>query len=119
MLLSQKKELNNAICSNMDGPRDYHTKWNKSDWKTNIICYHLYVESLKRDKNELICRTEMDSTDFENKLMVPKGDGRRDGLGVWDWHKVEECTATWNYNSDKPDQKKIIKLIWKCIIWPD
>ena len=21
-----KKELNNAICSNMDGPRDYHTK---------------------------------------------------------------------------------------------
>ena len=21
-----KKEQNNAICSNMDGPRDYHTK---------------------------------------------------------------------------------------------
>ena len=21
-----KKELNNATCSNMDGPRDYHTK---------------------------------------------------------------------------------------------
>ena len=21
-----KKELNNAICSNMDGPRDYHTE---------------------------------------------------------------------------------------------
>ena len=26
-----KKEWNNAICSNMDGPRDYHTKWSKSD----------------------------------------------------------------------------------------
>ena len=26
-----KKEWNNAICHNMDGPRDYHTKWNKSD----------------------------------------------------------------------------------------
>ena len=23
-------EWNNAICSNMDGPRDYHTKWSLS-----------------------------------------------------------------------------------------
>ena len=26
-----KKEWNNVICSNMDGPRDYHTKWSNSD----------------------------------------------------------------------------------------
>ena len=26
LLLSCKKELNNVICSNMDGPRDYHIK---------------------------------------------------------------------------------------------
>ena len=26
ILLSHKKEQNNAICSNMEGPRDYHTK---------------------------------------------------------------------------------------------
>ena len=26
ILLSHKKEQNHAICSNMDGPRDYHTK---------------------------------------------------------------------------------------------
>ena len=26
ILLSHKKEQNNAICSNVDGPRDYHTK---------------------------------------------------------------------------------------------
>ena len=26
ILLSHKKELNNVICSNMDGPRDYHVK---------------------------------------------------------------------------------------------
>ena len=25
------KKWNNAICSNMDGPRDYHTKWSKSE----------------------------------------------------------------------------------------
>ena len=29
ILLSHKKEWNNAICNNMDGPRDYHTKWSK------------------------------------------------------------------------------------------
>ena len=26
ILLRHKKEQNNAICRNMDGPRDYHTK---------------------------------------------------------------------------------------------
>ena len=31
ILLIHKKEQNNAICSNMDGPEDYHTKWSKSD----------------------------------------------------------------------------------------
>ena len=30
-LLSHKKEKNNAICSNMDGPRDYHATWSKSE----------------------------------------------------------------------------------------
>ena len=31
ILFSHKKEWNNAICSNMDGPKDYHTKWSKSE----------------------------------------------------------------------------------------
>ena len=31
ILLRHKNEGNNAICSNMDGPRDYHTNWNKQD----------------------------------------------------------------------------------------
>ena len=30
ILLCHKKERNNAICSNMEGPRNYHTKWSKS-----------------------------------------------------------------------------------------
>ena len=40
-----KKEWNNAICSNMDGPRDDHTKWSKSDKDKYIIWYHLYVKT--------------------------------------------------------------------------
>ena len=31
ILLSLKKEWNNNAISNMDGPRDYHTKWSKPD----------------------------------------------------------------------------------------
>ena len=31
ILLSHKKEWNNAFCSNMVGPRDYHIKWGKPD----------------------------------------------------------------------------------------
>ena len=31
ILLSHGRELNNAICSHMDGPRDYHTKCSKSE----------------------------------------------------------------------------------------
>ena len=31
ILFSHKKEWNNDICSNMDGPRDYYTKWSKSE----------------------------------------------------------------------------------------
>ena len=46
-----KKELSNTICSNTNGPRNYHTKW--SEAKTDIW-YHLYVESKKKDRNELV-----------------------------------------------------------------
>ena len=31
ILLSHEKEQNNAICSNTDATRDYHTNWNKSE----------------------------------------------------------------------------------------
>ena len=52
---------------------------------TNILGYHLYVESKKNYTNELIYKTETDS-DIENKFMVNKGEGGRDKLGVRDYH---------------------------------
>ena len=36
ILFSHKQEWNNAICSYMDGPRDDHTKWNKSERERQI-----------------------------------------------------------------------------------
>ena len=55
-----KKEWNNAVCSNMDGPRDYYTKWSKSDRERQISCI-TYVWNLKNDTNELTYKTEIDS----------------------------------------------------------
>ena len=68
MLLSLKKEWNNIIFSNMDRPKNYYTKWSKTEkdkyhmisligGKSNkFICI-----TLKSDTNELIHKTDMDS----------------------------------------------------------
>ena len=45
ILLSHYKERNNAICSDIDEPRDCYTEWNQR--KTNTRRYHLYVEYKK------------------------------------------------------------------------
>ena len=43
ILLSHKNAWNHTICSNMDEPRDYHTKWSKSD-KDKYYMNYFYVE---------------------------------------------------------------------------
>ena len=47
ILLSHKKEWNIAICSNMDRPRDYHTKWSKPDRERQISHDIVYMCNLK------------------------------------------------------------------------
>ena len=41
-----KETSKRKICSNVDGSRDYNTKW--SQRKTNITWYYLYVKSKKQ-----------------------------------------------------------------------
>ena len=55
-----KKEWTNAICSNMDRPRDYHTKWSESEKERQIPYDITYMWNLKYDTNELICEREID-----------------------------------------------------------
>ena len=58
-----------------DEPRDYHTKWSKSDrGKTNMWYYMCH---LKNDTNELIHKSRL--TDLENKLMVTRGRKEKEG----------------------------------------
>ena len=50
-LLSHKREQNNATCSSMDGPRDYHTKQSKSERERQMPYGITYVWNLKYDTN--------------------------------------------------------------------
>ena len=43
ILFSHKKEWNNATCSNIDGPRHYHTKWSKTDRERQTSYGIVYV----------------------------------------------------------------------------
>ena len=81
ILLSHKKEWNNASCSNTDGHSDCHTEWSKSDGEKQI--YHLYVGSKKWYKWTYL-QNRSRVTNVENKLMVTKGIGGGNKLGDWD-----------------------------------
>ena len=56
-----KKEQNNAIWSNMDSTRDYHTKQRRSERERQIPYVITYMWNLKYDANEPIYETETDS----------------------------------------------------------
>ena len=78
LLLSHKKQWNNAICSNMDGPRDYHTKWSKSDREGQISYDITYVRNLKKRYKWTYLQNRNRLIDIENNLMVTKGERDRE-----------------------------------------
>ena len=67
----------------MDGHRDCHTEWSKSDREKEISYDIAYMQNLKRnDTNELIYKTET----YRPREWTYGYQGGRDSLGVWDWH---------------------------------
>ena len=84
ILLSHKKEWNNAICSNMDGPRDYHTKWSQKEKdKYHMISLICGISNMTQMN---LSKKQKQTLRHREQIVVAKGDrGReRDGLGVWD-----------------------------------
>ena len=61
ILLSHKKEQNNAICSNMYASRDSYTRWSKSERERQMPYDTTYISNLKYGTNEPIYKTETDS----------------------------------------------------------
>ena len=82
IVLSHKTEWNNAICSNRDGLRECHAKWNKSERGRQILYDITYMWNIKYDTNELFSKTQNRLTDIENILVFAKGVGKK-GLKVW------------------------------------
>ena len=64
----------------MDGPRDYHTKWNKPDRERQVSYDTTYMWNLKKIRYKRIYLQNRNRlTDTENKLMVTKGDSSGEG----------------------------------------
>ena len=61
VLFSHEKEWNNAFCSNMDGPRDYHTKWSESERERQTPYIITYMRNLKYNINQHIYETKTKS----------------------------------------------------------
>ena len=67
ILLRHLKKWNNAICSNINGPRDYPTKWNKSDKAKYQMMSTLHEVFKKKKRIQLNLQNRNSPTDFENK----------------------------------------------------
>ena len=70
ILLSHKKEWNNAICSDMDGPRDCHTEWSKSGRERQIASDIAHMWTLEKGYKWNYLQNTNRVTDVENKLKV-------------------------------------------------
>ena len=71
ILLSHKKEWNSAICRDVDGPRECHTEWSKSEKSEYRILMHI-CGIQENGINESILQSRNRDTDIENKHMNTK-----------------------------------------------
>ena len=87
ILFGHKKELNNAIFSNIDGPRDGHTKWSiyhtKSDRERQIshtaYIWNLFLVKMNLFTNRKNHRLWKQTYGYQRGNM-----GGKDKLGIWD-----------------------------------
>ena len=75
ILLNNKEEQNNAVCSSMNGPRDCLTERTKSEQKDKYhdIAYTWNPE--KSDTNEFNYKAEVESQMQKTSLWVPRDKG--------------------------------------------
>ena len=73
ILLSHKKEQNWVICRDMDGSRDCHTEWSKSESEKQILYIISYMWNLEKWYRWTSLHGRNRDTDLENKRMGTKG----------------------------------------------
>ena len=64
----------------MDGPRDDHTKWSKSDRERQILYDITYMWNLKKWYKWTHLQNRYRLTDIENKLTATKRETGRGGI---------------------------------------
>ena len=79
-ILNHKKEWNPAICRDVDGPRDCHTEWSKSEREKQISYINTYTWILEKWYSITGLQGRNRDTDVENKRMDTKGE--KQGVGV-------------------------------------
>ena len=83
ILLSYKKECIWVSATELNEPRAYYTKWNKSEREKQILYININLKSRKDGSDEPICRAENGNADIENRFM----DTGMVGMRVWDEHR--------------------------------
>ena len=85
ILLSHERACNTAICSNVDGPRDYHANWGKSERERQTPYAVTYCGILKNGTNQFIYGTEMDSQTSKTDCGYQRGKaggGVKEEIGI-------------------------------------
>ena len=75
ILLGYKKEWNCAICRSVNGPRDCHTEWSKSEREKQISYNIAYMWTLEKWYRWTYLQSRNRDTDVENGLWIPVGEG--------------------------------------------
>ena len=73
ILLSHKKEWNWVICTDVDGSRDCHTEWSKSEREKEISYINVYMWNLEKWYRWTSSQGTNTDTDVEKKRMDTKG----------------------------------------------
>ena len=73
ILLSHKMERNWVICRDVDGSRDCHTEWSKSDREIQLSFINTYMWNLEKWYRWTALQDRKWDTDVENKRMDTKG----------------------------------------------
>ena len=68
-----------TICSNIDEPRDYKTKWNKSGRERKISYEITYMWNLKKWQKWTYLQHRNRLTNIESKLIVTKEESGGEG----------------------------------------
>ena len=92
ILLSHKRKWNWVICSEVDGPRDCHTEWRKSEREKQTPYANTYVWNLKKKKKKKEFWRTRGRTGIKMQRLRMDLSTRGGGRVSWD-----EVRVAWTY----------------------